>query len=435
MENTSQGYTLYTRPPHGRYYMRFSIKKQGQQRLSLGTDNLVEAKKLAEVKWLKACALAEVGMSVSKKQFQGLAAEFITELQQAVKRGEKAEYQARQYPTIISKYFVGFFGARLVSAIKTADIEEYWNWRKEYWVTGEGSKHPIIAYERTIKGRATRIFRPVKEGYPSQSTLRKEALLLRQLFEFAQRRSHLRECPEVAVPKLNRPTNNSRPGFTMEEFLHLTKVSERRVREFELSEGNNGGKNQRVYRDRLKLHCFCMIAGFTGMRPTELFNLSWGDVDTRKVDTKNGVKLDAILLSAWGKGKERELAAMPETLTFFNLMQSLFVLCTGRAPNDDDPVFFNGKGKRVRSFKKGMAALLEAADLRYERDGRKRDSFSFRHFYITQQLREGVSLHILGRNVGTSSKMIDAYYSKVRPTEEIAQLTPDWGKNRMFAMR
>lgn len=41
-------------------------------------------------------------------------------------------------------------------------------------------------------------------------------------------------------------------------------------------------------------------------------------------------------------------------------------------------------------------------------------------------------LHLLGRNVGTSSKMIDAYYSKIRPTDEIAQLIPDWSKKRLL---
>ncbi len=59
-------------------------------------------------------------------------------------------------------------------------------------------------------------------------------------------------------------------------------------------------------------------------------------------------------------------------------------------PKDDDPVFFNYKGERIRSFKKGLAELLIAADLRVGRNGKLRDSFSFRHFYITQQIREGV---------------------------------------------
>lgn len=432
METVSDGYKLYKRPPNGRYYMRYSIRGQGQQRASLGTTDPIEAERRAQSKWIKACALAEVGLSVSKKQFERIAEEFIAGIELAVQRGEKAEYQAKQYPMIIRRYFVGFFGKRLMSAIKPEHVDEYWGWRKEFWITGPGSKHPLISYERTLKGRTTRIYRPVKEGYPSQSTLNKEALLLRQLFEFGQRRGHAVDIPEIIVPKSLRRTNNSRPGFTMEEFLHLKKVSEDRVREFEWTKEDPTGKNQRVYQDRLRLHCFCMIAGFTGMRVTELFNLSWGDLEARKIQVENGEFCEVIVIQARGKGKDRELAAMPETLTFFNLLRSLFYMATGRMPADNDPVFFNHQGERIRSFKKGLAELLEAADLRTARNGRTRDSFSFRHFYITQQIREGVGHHLLSKNVGTSSKMIDAYYSKIRPTDEIAQLIPDWSNHRPY---
>ncbi|MGC1495418.1 MAG: tyrosine-type recombinase/integrase [Sulfitobacter sp.] len=435
METASEGFTLYKRPPNGRYYMRYSIKGQGQQRASLGTNDPVEAERRAQSKWIKACALAEVGLSVSKKQFERIAEEFIQGIELAVLRGEKAPYHAKQYPTIIRRYFVAYFGAKLMSAIKPDDIDKYWDWRKEFWITGPGSANPQIKYVRTIKGIETTIFRPVKEGYPSKSTLHKESLLLRQLFEFAQRRGHTVEIPEINVPRDTRRKDSSRPGFTMEEFLHLKSVSEQRVREYEFTDADPSGKNQKVYQDRLRLHCFCMIAGFTGMRPTELFNLSWGDIEARKIQVDNGEFCDVTVIQARGKGKERELAAMPETLTFFNLLRSLFYVANDEMPGDDDPVFFNHEGKRIRSFKSGLAKLLIAADLRVARNGKLRDSFSFRHFYITQQIREGVGHHLLGRNVGTSSKMIDAYYSKIRPTDEIAQLIPDWTKQRMMDYR
>ena len=155
----------------------------------------------------------------------------------------------------------------------------------------------------------------------------------------------------------------------MEEFLHLKQVSEDRVRAYELNDGDNSGKNQRVYMDRIKLHCFCMIAGFTGMRPTELFNLSWGDLEARKIQVETGEFCDVTVIQARGKGKDRELAAMPETLTFFNLLRSLFYVATGKMPEGEDPVFFNHQGERIRSFKGGLAELLEAAGLRTARCG------------------------------------------------------------------
>jgi integrase len=202
-----------------------------------------------------------------------------------------------------------------------------------------------------------------------------------------------------------------------------------------------------------------MIAGLTGMRPTELFKLNWGDIETRKLAVPlktpsatvvvrsqtqpTAVKQvawperfdlfqDVIVIHARGKGKERETATMPEVLTPLNLLRNLFRLEIKREPQKDDQVFFTEKGVRVRSFKHGLSELLIAAELRTAPDGRLRDSFSFRHLYMTQQIREDVNHHMLARNAGTSTKMIDNFYSKVRATEEIAKLTPDWFGRRLL---
>jgi integrase len=173
-----------------------------------------------------------------------------------------------------------------------------------------------------------------------------------------------------------------------------------------------------------------MIAAFSGLRTTELFNLSWGHVGYRPIELDDGKPFEAIILQVRGKGKEREMAAQPETLTFFNSQRMIFQLQAEREPRDGDPVFFNHYGVRIRRIGKGLTELLKAAELRNSPDGRLRDSRSFRHFYITQQLREGVGHHILGRNTGTSIKMLDEVYSHVQPTDQIKQLIPDWLKRR-----
>src|SRR5690606_3615161 len=200
-----------------------------------------------------------------------------------------------------------------------------------------------------------------------------------------------------------------------------------------------------------------MIAGLTGLRPTELFNLTWGDIETRKIEipvetpnevvvrpTRKGLRRlplyrerepiiqDVLIFHARGKGKARESAVMPEVLTPLNILRNLFMLEQGRAPEKTDPVFANYKGEAIRSFKASLTPLLEAAGLRIAPDGRLRDSFSFRHCYVTQQIHEDVNHHMLARNAGTSTKMIDTFYSKIRATDEAAKLTPDWFKHRLF---
>lgn len=50
----------------------------------------------------------------------------------------------------------------------------------------------------------------------------------------------------------------------------------------------------------------------------------------------------------------------------------------------------------------------------------------FKPFHISQQIREGVSPHMLIPNTGMSGKMVNEHYNKILPREEIAKLTPDW---------
>ena len=45
-----------------------------------------------------------------------------------------------------------------------------------------------------------------------------------------------------------------------------------------------------------------MIAAFTGMRVTELLNLSWGDIEARKIQVENGEFCDVTVIQARGKG-------------------------------------------------------------------------------------------------------------------------------------
>lgn len=163
------------------------------------------------------------------------------------------------------------------------------------------------------------IRRPVKETAPSQSTLNKEKMLLRQLWEFALDRKYVLEVPPIKLTKSKKRKVTSKPDFTLKEFLHLEKVSFERIKEAE-----EQAPYARLHIDRIKLHAYIMIAGFTGMRPTELKNLYWGDIGERTIEHDEGLIYPAIVLQVRGKGKEREMVPLPEVLTHLNLLRNLF---------------------------------------------------------------------------------------------------------------
>lgn len=250
----SEKYQLYQRPKDTEpFYVSFSIKGHGQKKYALGTRDKQEAEQLAYDKWKEAETLANLGMSITQKSFEAIAEEFIAVIESEVQRGDRAEYHARQYVPMIRRYFVGKFGQRKMTAIKTNDIEKYWEWRMEYWTSGDGSKDAHIRYKRYSKGLSRTVRRPVKEGIPSISTLAKEAMVLKQLFQFGLRRAYTLEMPKIQAPKAKRRAVNEKPSFTLQEFIDLKEVSEKRVREYE-----GDPRYDRTYRDRLKLHCYCM---------------------------------------------------------------------------------------------------------------------------------------------------------------------------------
>ena len=59
---------------------------------------------------------------------------------------------------------------------------------------------------------------------------------------------------------------------------------------------------------------------------------------------------------------------------------------------------------------------MRVSELMYDKFGKKRTLYSIRHFYITISLMKGFDIHIVAKQCGTSTTMIDKYYSKLIPT-------------------
>jgi hypothetical protein len=59
-------------------------------------------------------------------------------------------------------------------------------------------------------------------------------------------------------------------------------------------------------RDRTVLHAYVMIGAFSGLRPTEMDNLTWGDVLGYRAGRGKSVDNRDIRLQVRGKGQERQ---------------------------------------------------------------------------------------------------------------------------------
>lgn len=411
----NQSFQIFRRAGSSRWWVRFSIKGQGQFRLSLGTDDEGEAFRKAQQQWFEANYRAKQGISAVGKTFAQVAEEFIEQIEREAERGERREQEVKASKAIVQRYFIPFFGSRPTDSIADKDVIRYLEWRKSYWTTGPGKDINFIEYQRG--GKTLR--RPVNDmrRLASPSSQRSEGVVLRQLFRQAARWGHIKQSaiPEVDTPKV---PPSARPSFDLEEFQHLTEISLKRLADTDV--------NSHVRRDRTVLHCYIMIAAFSGMRPTELKRLCWGNIRGYRETRNYPIGKRDITIRAYGKGKSREFIPLEACIPWFDMLWQLWSDALDGEPADEAPVFASEDGQRIGTFRKGLTELLKAANLAEDYRGKRRESYSFRHFHISQQLMNGVDVFVLAKNTGTSPKMIEDFYGQVRLTLMKEHLRPEW---------
>lgn len=415
LDRPDQPYSIFSKDGTSKLWVRFSIKGEGQVRKSLGTSDPEIARQKAHEVWFEANYRSRNGLKARTTSFTKAAEDFIAMVEREVERGERPAYHSRDIPPVIRRYFIEFFGKKDIDAIAERDITRYLDWRKDYWVTGPGKDITEIRYVRA--GRSIR--RPLGEKrIPSVSRQRGELVILRQLFRQAVKWGYLNnaQVPAVEVPRARVP--NNRPSFSPEEFRRLEAMSLTRLSDPEI--------HDHLRWDRTVLHAQIMIGAFSGMRPTELKNLNWGDVLGYRAGRKKPLKDRDIRLRVRGKAKSREFVAQEAALSSFDILWNFWVQHQGKEPSDADPVLATRDGQRLGSTKKGLTELLTKCDLLVDYRGVRRTSYSFRHFYISQQLAHGVDIFALARNTGTSSNMIDKFYGQVTNARMKTHLRPDW---------
>ncbi len=423
---------LFKRDGSDNWYVSFSVPGQGQIKRSLKTTNLEKAKVIAKNKYVDALGRNKRGLSADGFFFEAVSDQFLQNFERKVSRGEKKTKDLKDLTGVVTRYFNPYFEGRLIDEIDTTDIEEYREWRKDYWLTGPGKEIKYIYYKRNGK----ELRRRPKGEVPSASRQHSELSMLRQLFKFAARKRFIdrRNMPEITSEPVKQAVG---PGLTPEELEKILSLAYKRQRESQ--------KHKSTWFSRMMLCQFVRIAAYTGLRPTELLSLRWRDLEPWNIGEEiqwfvkgpdgdrrlHSIGPDVIVddlpelgelelagdlkIHVRGKGKFGPAIAPPEAFTCFEILHNQWHNRFGELPEEHDPIFFNYAGEPIKSFKGGLAQLLNAAGLLYDREGRRRDAKTFRHYYITQKLVEGVPPYVVAINTRTSVKMIENTYSKAMP--------------------
>jgi integrase len=148
-----------------------------------------------------------------------------------------------------------------------------------------------------------------------------------------------------------------------------------------------------------QLHDFLLLMANTGLRPDEAYRLEYRDVTVTKDDATGET---ILVIAVRGKRGVGFCKSMPAAVHPF---QRLKKRNSGR-PTDrlfplDHRELFN--------------TILEEEDLKFDREGQRRSSYSLRHTYICLRIMEGANVWQVAKNCRTSVEMIEKYYASHIP--------------------
>ena len=253
---------------------------------------------------------------------------------------------------------------------------------------------------------------------------------LKWCYENKLRKTKLENIALILNKKL-RHQRTTRTLFTKDEYNQLLKVSRKRIKE---------GTTLRIRFNRERLHQFMIFMVGTGLRVDECLNLEWSDVEfmDRQKERKN--VLSEIQLDEnsryWlrinvpeGKTNERQCKSVSSAYFALQRLMKLYKE-TGLGK-------VKGQIFEVNSFRDGLNSLLDEANLKTKKIGDaivRRDSKSFRNTFIQFMLDKGVSAHAVAKNCGTSTAMIDKFYTANSAIESMLDVWLQTGRIKLKAV-
>lgn len=419
MLDRQKPFTLYKRPKSENFYIRFY--KDGKEiRQSLGTSNELEANRKAYEIFGVASARKLMGLNYSDPTVNELIPKYFEYLDSKVQLSKMTNVRANQHKRIVEFYLSKFCGDKNVSYLSTSTIEQFFDWRRTFWITGPGTN---IAYESVVRcGRKIRrkINQKTKR-IPAASTIQMEQS---GIYLFLRWLSDNKIILDNISIKYDDTEHNARPAFTKDELHKFNQHITEKAMNCELTE----------YRTKYKLRMFLSFCGFmlaTGIRPTEARGIKWKHIigfNMKKYELDDFIK---VSIQVSGKGKYRSVVPLPEVIIALDGLLAAHLDYFNEYPNDDDLIFCNTLKKKPEDLDKMMNDALIETGLERDYRGNKRTTYSFRHTYITFQLISGINVYFLAKNTGTSVDMIKKHYDHSTVEQHRMSLIPDAYKKAM----
>jgi len=140
--------TLYHRRDSKNWQADIRLPDGGRHTLSLRTSNEKTAKDKVIQIYEDMYFRNKYGLTAVVVLFKDATCAWLKELRAEVRAGARNERSVIDYEPVVERYLKPFFGNKPFDTIKASDIAQYRSWRRDYWVTGPGSRDTDSDKER-----------------------------------------------------------------------------------------------------------------------------------------------------------------------------------------------------------------------------------------------------------------------------------------------
>ncbi|MBL8714261.1 MAG: site-specific integrase [Alphaproteobacteria bacterium] len=389
MENQTHpvlgGKAYLFRRSDSQHWQAAAYLKGRNYRHSTREAHLHHALKVAEEWYFNLRGLAAIGQLEEKPEitFRQVADQFMKEYG-VMTEGQRSPRWVQGHDIRLRVHLLPFFGDMPISQVTVSKVQEY----RVKRMTRQTEKNP--------SAKDNRPFDEKKAKLPAQKTLHNEIVTLRQVLKTAVRHGWIVAVPDLTAPFRGSGKVSHRPWFSPAEYKALYEATRKNAEE---------ARPQNKW-DAEQLHDYVLFMGNTGLRPDEANNLQHRDVEivTDKATGERILVIEVRGKRGVGYCKSTAGAVRP----YERLLKRAKTANDPKAepfyPQPTDMVF---PGSHVTMFDN----VLAKNNLKRDRDGKARTSYSLRHTYICMRLLEGADIYQVAKNCRTSVEMIEKHYA------------------------
>ena len=408
---------LYKRTRSGMWQCRYKLGNGEWYRQTTGTDEQEEAEDIAFKLYYGADEREKNKLPQNTRKFKNVARFAIQRMEDEIAAGAgKVVY--KDYIRVINNYLIPYFGNLKTDSINTRKVAEYNDWRDKRMseVKEDKKRQTLLTQLKNADAVEAELAKTRKPFKPAQSTLNTHNSALNRVFDEALLRGWITESIKPTV--MNKGVKSeSRDAFTLDEYQKIY---------LGLRKWTGTGHIQATQELREVLREYVLILANTGIRHgTEALSIKWSNIRYFTSITDGETYLE---VAVDGKVGKRSLVGRDSITRYLERLRDLNEDIAHLTLNEllqkqiDVPVFRTRSGYAVTAdaMRGSFRQFLEHIGILRGTHGKTRSLYSLRHTYATFALARGTDIHDLARQMGTSVKMLEDFYSKISPQMKAA---------------